>query len=116
MINKELAYNFHDSVIVNCSFEKEGSFSLTVQLYEISYPLKDMIRLTFSGIFNSEKTLKLAAQINNNELEPGWNGTRVNSINYDNKKTSKDLDLYVFVDFDGYEPLNLSSILNNAHS
>ncbi|MBL4705613.1 MAG: hypothetical protein JKY54_13905 [Flavobacteriales bacterium] len=49
--------------------------------------------------------MKLATQINNNELEPGRNGTRANSIKYDNKKTSKDLDLYVFVDFDGYEPL-----------
>lgn len=107
MIKKELEYNFHDSVIVNCQPEKEDRFSMTVQLYEIFYPSKDLIHLTFSGIYNPEKTLRLINQINDEKLEPYWNGTRVNSINYDNKKIPKELDLYLFVDFDGYEPLRI---------
>ena len=107
MIKKEVEYSFHDSVIVSCHSEKEDRFSMTVQLYEIFYPSKDMIRLTFSGIYNSEKTLRLINQINDENLEPDWNGTRVNYIDYDNKKISKELDLYLFVDFDGYESLRI---------
>ena len=107
MIKKELEYKFHDSVIVNCKLEKEDRFSMTVQLYEIFYPSKDLIRLTFSGIYNNEKTLRLINLINDDNLEPDWNGTRVNSINYDNKKASTDFDLYLFFDFDGYESLRI---------
>ena len=107
MIKKDLEYNFHDSVIVNCQAEQVDRFSMTVQLYEIFYPSKHLINLTFSGIYNSEKTLRLVNQINDDKLEPDWNGTRVNSINYDNKKISKELDLYLFIDFDGYEPLRI---------
>lgn len=107
MIKRELEYNFHDSIVVNCQPEDEDRFSMTVQLYEIFYPSKDLIRLTFSGIYNKEKTLSLINQINDDNIEPNWNGTRVNSINYDNKKISKDLDLYLFVDFDGYESLRI---------
>lgn len=107
MIKKDLEYNFHDSVIINCFTEKEGRFTMTVQLYEIFYPSKDLVRLTFSGIYNSEKTLELINQINSDKIEPAWNGTKVNSINYDGQKTSKDLDLYLFVDFDGYESLQI---------
>ena len=107
MIKKELEYNFHDSVIVSCQPVKEGRFSVIVQLYEIFYPSKDLIQLTFSGVYNSEKTLRLINQINDENFEPDWNGTRVNSIDYDNNKISKELDLYLFVDFDGYESLRI---------
>ena len=107
MIKKELEYNFHDSIIVNCFSEKEDRFSMIVQLYEIFYPSKDWIRLTFSGIYNSEKTIRLINQIKDDNLELDWNGTRVNLIDYDNKKASKDLDLYLFVDFDGFKSLRI---------
>ena len=107
MNKKELEYNFHDSVIVNCQPEKEDRFSMTVQLYEIFYPSKDLIHLTFSGIYNSEKTLRLTNQIHKENIQPDWNGTRVNSIEFDKNKSSKDLNLFILVDFDGYEPLTI---------
>lgn len=107
MLNKELEFNFHDSVVVNCFSETPDRLSITVQLYEIFYPSKDLILLTFSGIYNTEKTLRLINQMNEDSLELDWNGTRVNSIAYDKKKISSASDLYLFIDFDGYESIRI---------
>lgn len=107
MLNKELEYNFHDSVVVNCFPEKPDRLNIAVQLYEIFYPSKDLIHLTFFGIYNTEKTFRLINQLNEDNLELDWNGTRVNSIAYDKKKISSASDLYFFIDFDGYESIRI---------
>ena len=107
MIKKELEYNFHDSTIISCEQQKEDRFVLTLQLYEIFYPLKENVRIIFSGVFNHDKVSRLFKKLKINYSEPDWNGSRVNSLTYDSKKVSKDLDLYLFVDIDGFEQIRI---------
>ena len=107
MIKKELEYNFHDSTIISCEQEKDDRFVLTLQLYEIFYPLKDKVRIVFSGVFNQDKVSRLFKELKMDYLEPDWNGSRVNLLTYDSKKVSKDLDLYLFVDIDGFEQIRI---------
>jgi len=107
MNKKGLGYDFHDSVIINCKQEEKDRLILVLQLYETFYPSKDVVQLTFSGIFNSEKASKFITDLGKDNLELDWNGTRVNSIKYDSKKVSQDQDLYVFVDLDGHQPIRI---------
>ncbi|MEO0469983.1 MAG: hypothetical protein AAF206_10220 [Bacteroidota bacterium] len=103
----DLKYNFHDATIVSCYHEKKDEFMLKVQLYKIFYSSTKLIQLTFTGIYNAEKTHKLISQVCADGLEPHWNGTRINSIQVDKKNTPRDLHLYVWVHIDGYRPLKV---------
>lgn len=107
MKKKKLEYNFHDSTIISCEQEKDDKFVLTLQLYEIFYPLKENVRILFSGVFNQDKVSRLFEELKMDCLEPDWNGSRVNSLTYDSKKVSKDIDLYVFVDINGFEQIRI---------
>lgn len=107
MIYKELPYHFHDSLLIDCQKEKENRFSLTLQLYELFYPSKDSVKLTLSGVFNTEKTTKWFEQLKAEQKEDQQTYFRVDTINYDTKKISKDLDLYLFVAVDGAAPITI---------
>ena len=107
MIKKELDYNFHDSAIVSCEMEKPDRLKLVVNLYEIFYPTKEYLKLTFSGIINYQKVNLLIDELNSDSLDRKWNGTRINNLNYNTKKISKDLDLNISLNLDGYERMNI---------
>jgi hypothetical protein len=107
MIRKELEYNFHDSVVISCKMENVDRLNIEVMLYELFYPTKDNLKLTFSGIFNVEKVKTYMDELNRDSLEPNWNGTRINNLNFNNKKISKDLDLNLILNLDGYKPLGI---------
>ncbi len=106
MIHTELSWNLHDAVIIDCNFF-DNRLIINVQLYEIFYPAKPSVRLTFSGIYNVEKLMKFHEAINSDEAQPGWNGTRINAFHYDTKKISKDGDLYLFFDADYADPITI---------
>lgn len=74
-------------------------------LYEIFYPTEDYLKLTFSGIFNDKKVKTHIDELNREPHEPNWNGTRIDMLNYNTKKISKDLDLNFVLDLDGYKRL-----------
>ncbi len=107
MIRKTLDYNFHDAIVVSCQQEKEDRFSLTVQLYEVFYPEKEQVKITFSGVYNALSTSKFFNNLKEDNVESNWNGSRINSLDYDSKKTSKDLDVYIFMDIDGVDSIRI---------
>jgi len=107
MIRKELEYIFHDSVIVSCEMEVFNRLKIEVMLYEIFYPTKGNLKLTFSGIFNFEKVKAYIDELNQDSIAPNWNGSRIDNLNYNTKKISKDLDLNLILNLDGYKSLTI---------
>ncbi|MFD2562905.1 hypothetical protein [Aquimarina rubra] len=107
MLKKELDYNFHDAIVVSCEMEKEDRLSLVVMLYEVFYLNKGYLKITFSGIFNSGKVNEFIYQLDKDAVEPNWNGTRIDNLNYHTKKISKDLDQNLVLNLDGYQPINI---------
>ncbi|MDB3887382.1 hypothetical protein N9344_00350 [bacterium] len=107
MIKKEFGYNFHDSVVVSCEMEKLDRLILVVILYEIFYPTKEYLKLTISGIFNFEKVSELVDELNKDSHKLNRNGTRIDSLNYNADKISKDLDLNLLLSLDGYKQMNI---------
>lgn len=103
----ELEYSFHDSVIISCSQQSEDHWLLKLQLYAIPYPQKDIVQLSFSGIYNAQAVTKLIQSVIEDQLEPEWNGTRINVLQFDTKKASQTSNLYFFLDVDGFSPLRI---------
>ncbi|MCG8577447.1 MAG: hypothetical protein MI810_21375 [Flavobacteriales bacterium] len=102
-----LNYNFHDATLVKCEISRNNQLQLTVQLYEIYYPNKELIKLTFSEVFNIEKVSKLVVKLKAEALNDDWNGTRINTIQFDTKRTSTNQNLFLFLDLDWYEPIRI---------
>lgn len=107
LIRKNLEYEFHDSVVVGCTVEKADRISLVVELYSIYYPTQDLIRLTFSGIYNSEATINFVNRLIERANVRNCIAERIDSLHFDKEKISKDLDLYVVLDFDHYQPFTV---------
>ena len=104
----ELEYNFHDAVIVRCEFSQPDRFTLCVELYEIFYPGKQQVIITFFGIFNGETVSQLSQRLNESiDEEDDWIGARINSLKIDEKKSSKENELYFFLDIDWFDPIRI---------
>ncbi len=103
MIRKEMEYNFHDAVVISCKPEKYNRFSLTLQLYEIYYPAKEMLKVTFSGVYNYDSVSMSFQELSVDGIDSDWNGSRIDTLEYDKNKTSKDLDLYIVIEIDGFK-------------
>jgi hypothetical protein len=107
MKNKELEYNFHDSIIISCEEKGNNQFVLVVKLYETLNQSKGTLKIVFYDVFNHVKLLDLFNSLIEDNLEPYWNGTRINSLHYDSKKISGDSNLYIFLHIDGFKPMRI---------
>ena len=105
MIHTKLEYKFHDSVILSCRSPKSGRIELVVKVYELFYPSADELTLTFSGIFNFETAIERILELNESATDQNWLGRRIDSLEFNDNKTSKDLDLHFVLEVDGYDPL-----------
>ncbi len=69
----EIKYNnLHDSVIVSACFNNKDRLELEIQLYEIYYPGKPLIKLIISGVLSVQKTNSFANDMNNDPCEKDW--------------------------------------------
>jgi len=104
---QDLQYDFHDAVVVRCDYT-QGSLVLLIELYEVFYPKREKIQLTFSGVLNSATITRLAAALHANQdpldVELGW---RINNLQYNTRKRSTDADLHFFLDIDNFAPVSI---------
>lgn len=103
----EIEYNLHDSTIIAASYDVKGRLELDIQLYEIFYPNKPVVKLIVSGIFNLEKANGLVQAMVSDPFEDDWLGYRVNAFHYDQKRESTKENLYLFLDVEHNKPVNI---------
>lgn len=103
----EISYNLHDSTIINTIFDEKGRLEVDIELYEIFYPDKPIVKLIFSGIFNLEKVEALAQAMLNDPCEDDWLGYRINAFHYDEKCQSTNENLYLYFDVEHNKPVKI---------
>ena len=103
----EIEYNLHDSTIVSARYDEKGRLELDIQLYEIIYPEKPVIKLVISGIFNLEKVKRLVVAMVSDPFENEWLGYRINAFHYDQKRQSTKENLYLWFDVEHNKPVNI---------
>ena len=102
-----MEYNFHDSVIVSASYNVKGRLELDIQLYEIFYPEKPMLKLIFSGIFNKKAIQSFYNVLVEDKVENDWIGYRIDGLEYDDKKISSKEDTHLYLEVDNFNPLKI---------
>jgi len=100
--------NFHDSVIIKAEYDGRNQLELNIQLYEIYYSEKPIVKVSVNGIFNLVKVEKLYKELIADEaLEIDWLGWRIESLHYDRKIKSSENDVYLFVAVDNFKPIRI---------
>ena len=109
MSTDEMKYNYHDSVLIGIQWLPNDTMQLTIQLYEIFYPEKEIIELRFIDINNLTQCKAWAAQlaVDQDEDEPDWHGARFDRLIHDHKRPSTSTSQFIFIEPDGYPPLKL---------
>ena len=106
-LKKKMAFNFHDAVIISSDFHG-NNWTIKLRLCEILYPGKKDLKLIFKNIHRTEKALNLHHEMVADELEPGWNGTRINDLDFDSKKILQETSQHYYMNADGYKPVSIS--------
>jgi hypothetical protein len=99
MNDLNVKYNYHDSYIEGIEIS-DNNVSLSIFLYSLTYPDTPKVRVNISGILNFESVKKYFQAILE-EADPGEEiGCRVEAMHFDEKKESKENDLYIFLKTD----------------
>jgi hypothetical protein len=103
MIYSKLEYNLHDATIVACSIEKRDGVTMEFQLYGITYSGSPFLKLTCSGIKNIVESIDFFGELNKSAYKADWNGNRVETVAYSAAKLSKNLDIHLDIEIDGFD-------------
>ena len=103
----EIKFNLHDAVIIDVSFDEKGRLEADIELYEIFYPEKPVVKLIISGIYNTKKVESLVQSMKAEPCEENWLGYRINAFHYDEKKPSTAENIYLYLDVEHNKPLRI---------
>ena len=103
----EIEFNLHDAVIINACFNEKGRLEADIELYEIFYPEKPVVKLVISGIYNLQKVELLVQDMKADPCEEDWLGYRINAFHYDEKKQSTQENMYLYFDVEHNKPVKI---------
>lgn len=95
-----LEYNLHDAVVLTTEFEEVGRMTLHIRLYKIYYPEEPTVKLTISGIVNTNEVKAFGNEITKQSGKRGWLGYRIDAFKrVDEQRTEADwVQLWLSVD------------------